>query len=114
MIQMPTPEPRAFTAAANALYGDRMAALAARRAFVALKVAFAEAVVEITGEPGRFLQEQVRAAEEPVDLWLLRAAVFNALSGPDPMRRLQRQRLRRALEVMFPDTQHPNTDFSSL
>ncbi len=113
MIQMPNPVPRNTTAAANALYGDRMAAMAARRAFVALKVAFAEAVVEITDESAHGLQDQVRAAEEPVDLWMLRGAIFSALSGPDPMRRLQRQRLRRALEVMFPDTQ-PNTDFSAL
>ncbi len=113
MIQMPKPEPRNYTAAANALYGDRMAALAARRAFVALKVAFAEAVVEITGPSAHWLQEQVRAAEEPVDLWLLRGTIFTELGGPDPMRRLQRQRLRRALEAMFPDTQ-PNTDFSAL
>jgi hypothetical protein len=113
MIQMPHPEPRNYTPAANALYGDRLAALAARRAFVALKVAFAEAVVEITADSAQWLQEQVRAAEEPVDLWLLRGAVFTALGGPDPIRRLQRQRLRRALEVVFPDTQQ-NTDFGVL
>ncbi len=113
MTPMPSSAPRDVTLAGNALYGDRMAALAARRAFVALKVAFAEAVVEIPGESAAWLQEQVRLAEEPVDLWLLRAAVLGALSGPDPMRRLQRQRLRRALEVMFPETQ-VHSDFSPL
>jgi hypothetical protein len=51
--------------------GDRGARLAARRAFVALKLDFMTALADVpdTG----WLQIQVRHAEEPVDLWLLRA-----------------------------------------
>lgn len=117
-MDMPTPalptavSPRDFNPGAG-LPADRLAAVAARRAFVALKIAFAEAVADLEGPKGDWLQEQVRLAEEPIDLWLLRAVVFSALAGASPVRRLQRQRLRRALEVMFPDTQQ-TTSFATL
>ena len=81
--------------------GDRGARLAARRAFVALKLDFMTALADVpdTG----WLQIQVRHAEEPVDLWLLRAPVFAALCGADPDYRQRRQRLRRGLDSVFPD-----------
>jgi hypothetical protein len=81
--------------------GDRSAHLAARRAFVALKLSFMEA---LQGEPGAaWLHTQVRSAEEPVDLWLLRAPVFAALAGGDTLHRSRRQMLRRSLDSVFPD-----------
>ncbi|HLL20303.1 MAG TPA: hypothetical protein VK439_16105, partial [Rubrivivax sp.] len=49
------------------------------------------------------LRELVRGAEEPVDLWLLRAPVFAALNGAEPEYRGRRQMLRRGLDSMFPD-----------
>jgi hypothetical protein len=48
----------------------------------------------------------VRHAEEPVDLWLLRAPVFAALGGADPGYRQRRQQLRRGLDTIFPDLGH--------
>jgi hypothetical protein len=84
--------------------GDRGARLAARRAFVALKFDFMTALADVpdTG----WLQIQVRHAEEPVDLWLLRAPVFAALGGADPGYRQRRQQLRRGLDTIFPDLGH--------
>ena len=45
----------------------------------------------------------MRAAEEPVDLWLLRAPVFAALAGVQPEQRQRRQQLRRGLDSIFPE-----------
>ena len=97
---MLAPAPRHYSPGAG-LPGDRGARMAARRAFVELKLAFMTALagVPATG----WLQAQIRVAEEPVDLWLLRAPVFAALTGADPDYRLRRQRLRRGLDSVFPD-----------
>ena len=85
------------------LPNDRMAHLAARKAFVELKSAFLEAVHGLTDNGVEWLRRQVRSAEDPVDLWLLRASVFAALAGSEPERRTQRLRLRRCLDSLFPD-----------
>ncbi|MDP3614649.1 MAG: hypothetical protein Q8R98_22635, partial [Rubrivivax sp.] len=87
--------PRHFSPGAglpgSGLPGDRSARLAARRAFVDLKLTFLHA---LDGAPGiEWLCTQVRAAEEPVDLWLLRAPVFAALAGGSPDQRQRRQQL---------------------
>ena len=86
------------------LPNDRMARLAARQAFVELKLSFIEAVATLAGRDGDWLRQQVRHAEEPVDLWLLRGPLFDALAGGEPERRLARLRLRRSLDTLFPDT----------
>lgn len=102
--------PRAFSPGAalpeGGLPGDRGARLAARQAFVALKHSFVSA---LQGQPGsEWLQAQVRAAEEPVDLWLLRGPVFAVLTGTDAERRQRRQALRRSLDSVFPDLDPPS------
>jgi len=81
--------------------GDRGARLAARQAFVDLKQTFLHALED--ADDADWLRNQVRAAEDPVDLWLLRAPVFAALSGADPALRHRRQQLRRGLDSVFPD-----------
>jgi hypothetical protein len=106
------PAPRDYTPAA-ATPADRLAALSARRAFVALKLTFLEAAAALQGEQMQWLREQVRAAEDPVDLWLLRAALFSGLAGADPDRKRLRRRLRRAIEGMYGEPQ-PTTAFAAL
>lgn len=81
--------------------GDRGARLAARQAFVDLKLSFIDALCDAPAVD--WLRAQVRAAEEPVDLWLLRAPMFAALSGTSPEQRVRRHRLRRCLDSVFPD-----------
>lgn len=105
-------EPRDYTAGAG-LPGDRLAVIAARRSFVALKLTYLDAATVLEGRETQWLREQVRAAEEPVDLWLLRAPLFSSLAGADPERRRLRQRVRRALEAMFAEPQ-PTTAFATL
>jgi hypothetical protein len=90
------------------LPNDRMALLAARRAFVELKLNFQLAVADLPADEGDWLRRQVRGAEEPMDLWLLRAPVFAALSGSGLERRQRRTLLRRSLESLFPDSEPPS------
>ena len=102
------PSPRHFLPDAAlpgaGLPGDRMARLAARKAFVELKLSFIDAVGSLSGRDGDWLRQQVRHAEEPVDLWLLRGPLFEALCDSDPMHRGARLRLRRGLDNLFPDS----------
>lgn len=83
---------------------DRMARVAARQAFVVLKATFMHAVDDLPGDEGDWLRHQVRSAEEPTDLWLLRASVFAALASVDSDHRDRRHALRRGLEALFPDS----------
>lgn len=87
---------------------DRLARLAARRAFVDLKQDFMHAVAALDDERGRWLQTQVRQAEEPEDLLLLRGHVFACLSGADAGRTERRRMLRRTLDSQFPDSAPPS------
>ena len=91
--------------------GDRGARMAARQAFVDLKQTFLHAL-PATPEAD-WLHALVRAAEEPVDLWLLRAPVFAALAGGALEQRQRRQQLRRGLDSVFPDLEPPSA-FSPL
>jgi hypothetical protein len=107
---MKTPLPRRFVASA-ALPGaglphDRASRIAARRAFVELKQAFAGAVARVEGRQGDWLRQQIRAAEDPLDLWMLRAPVMEALATRDDSTRAWRQELKRGLSSLFPDTEH--------
>ena len=90
------------------LPSDRGARIAARRAFVALKLAFQHAVSDLDDARAGWLRHQVRAAEEPTDLWLLRAPVFAALAGTSHEYRQRRALLRRGLEQLFPDSEPPS------
>lgn len=85
---------------------QRRARIAARRAFVQLKQRFIDAVAGIEGSRGRWLRHQVRQTEAPVDLWLLRGAVFDALRAvdPDPT---TRHALHQALDSAFPVSAFP-------
>ena len=105
------PPPRDYTHGAG-MPGDRLALLAARRAFVALKLTFVEVTTTLEGSDAIWLRQQVRHAEEPVDLWLLRAPIFSALAGSEPAQRQARQKVRRALDAVFPDCQ-PTTAFGA-
>ncbi|MBI5257523.1 MAG: hypothetical protein HY855_13565 [Burkholderiales bacterium] len=109
---MQTPAPRHFLSGpANGLAfhaigmpQERAAREAARRAFVEMKQRFIDAVAEVEGTRGHWLRHQVRQTQEPVDLWLLRGAVYAALGGHDPDTLRLRLDLHRALDSVFPDS----------
>jgi hypothetical protein len=87
------------------LPSDRMARIAARRSFVLLKSSFLDAVSDLVGDQADWLRRQLRAAEEPSDLLLLRGPVFAALAGGGIEYRMRRQALRRGLDSLFPDSE---------
>jgi len=90
---------------------DRQARIAARRAFVNLKQTYLLAIDAVSGPRAEWLRFQVRHAEDPSDLWLLRAAVFDALPAREC--REQRQTLQRGIEALFPSAGW-NSGFASL
>ena len=112
----PHAAPRHFVAQAGlpgaGLPNDRLARVAARRVFVDLKHSFMHAVAMLPDERGRWLREQVRRAEEPEDLLLLRGHVFASLAGADEHRQTHRRALRRSLDSLFPDSA-PRSGFMS-
>jgi hypothetical protein len=84
----------------HGLPADRRATLAARRAFVQLKQTFLQAIDSSPAPRADWLRQQVRAAEEPADLWQLRTAVFDALPAHGSQR--TRAALQRDIDSTFP------------
>ncbi|MEK8048198.1 MAG: hypothetical protein CFE46_18860 [Burkholderiales bacterium PBB6] len=84
---------------------DRAARLAARRAFVDMKLLFMRAVADLAGPKGLWLQHQVRQANDPNDLWVLRGALLVALhQRSDLAARKMRGEIYRQLDSVFPDS----------
>lgn len=101
--------PLASAVRGAALPADRAARMAARRAFVELKLSFGAALADIGGANAEWLRRQVRSSEEPAALWLLRGAVFETLAELGSLERRRRHvALRRALETLFPDSDLPS------
>lgn len=98
-----SPPPAAPILPGPGLPQERHARIAARRSFVDLKHRFMAAVDTLDGVRGDWLRYQVRQAHEPVDLWLLRGAVFAALEARDETGRRTRRDLHRSLDSVFPD-----------
>jgi hypothetical protein len=86
------------------LPNDRACRLAARQAFVELKSAFVDAVAPLPGRHGEWLRRQVRRTEEPIDLWLLRAAVYAELGAQPAAAGHGQDSLRRGLDTLFHDS----------
>jgi hypothetical protein len=81
---------------------DRVARIAARRAFVDMKQLFIRAVQGLADRKGEWLREKVRLAVDPMDLWLLRGPVLAALHRDDDATRRLRADLYRGLDHIFP------------
>ena len=81
---------------------DKPARIAARRSFVHVKRCFMAVMEHVDGRRGQWLRHQVRHANEALDLWLLRGAVFDALAPRGPETLQLRIELLRALESVMP------------
>ncbi len=92
--------PRDYTVGAG-MPGDRRARVAARQAYTDLQLTFLYVLDGVSGAD--WLRKLVERAEEPVDLWLLRAPAFAALDGVGVDQRGRRQLLRRGLDTLFPE-----------
>jgi len=82
----------------------RAARMDSRRAFVEMKQLFMQAVQNLEHRKGAWLRAQVRAAEDPVDLWLLRGPLLATLREDDVATRTMRAALYRTLDRTFPET----------
>ena len=74
----------------------------ARRAFVEMKQLFMQAVENLAHRKAAWLRAQVRAAEDPIDLWLLRGPLLAALREDDRGTRAMRAALYKSLDSAFP------------
>jgi len=74
-----------------------------RRAFVEMKQLFLRAVENLEHRKGAWLRAQVRAAEDPIDLWLLRGPLLATLREDDVATRTMRAALYRTLDRTFPE-----------
>lgn len=82
---------------------DRAAQLAARQAFVAMKRLFMDAVAPLGEGKGDWLRRQVRLANDPIDLWVLRGPVIAALRVDEHGSRGLRAQLYHGLDNIFPE-----------
>lgn len=82
---------------------DRVARMAARRAFVEMKTCFMNAAQDIPGYAGTLLQRKVRSTSEVIELWRLRGAIFAALPHDQGRCDMHRQELSQLLDVAFPE-----------
>jgi hypothetical protein len=88
---------------AVALPASRDGRIESRRAFVEMKQLFIRAVEDLAHRKGAWLRAQVRAAEDPVDLWLLRGPLLSALREDELATRTLRAALYRSLDRTFPE-----------
>jgi hypothetical protein len=92
---------------------DRLARMAARRAFVEMKTCFMRAAADIEGSTGALLQRKVRLASEVIELWRLRHAVMGALPRDKPSAEMHRHELQLQIDSAFPEG-GGNTAFAPL
>ena len=85
------------------LPATRSARIESRRAFVEMKQLFMRAVENLEHRKGAWLRAQVRAAEDPIDLWLLRGPLLATLREDDVATRTMRAALYRTLDRTFPE-----------
>jgi hypothetical protein len=82
--------------------GERVARVAARRAFVEMKLRFMQAARDIPGTCGESLARQVRGCTQAIELWRLRGELFEALDRcPGERTSLHQQEIRRQLGGVF-------------
>ena len=101
--QLPLDAEEAMFAGQLSLPDIRSARIETRRAFVEMKQLFMRAVENLEHRKGAWLRAQVRAAEDPVDLWLLRGPLLSALREDDIATRTMRAALYRTLDRTFPE-----------
>jgi hypothetical protein len=81
----------------------RSARIESRRAFVEMKHLFMRAVENLEHRKGAWLRSQVRGAEDPIDLWLLRGPLLATLREDDVATRTMRAALYKSLDRTFPE-----------
>jgi hypothetical protein len=80
---------------------ERLARIAARRAFVEMKQSYMDAASDIDSATGGLLQQRVRRADEPWELWSLRAVILASLPSDHARTRTHRMKLEREFDSIF-------------
>lgn len=83
---------------------ERLARIAARRAFVEMKQSYMDAVADIAGATAPLLQHKVRRASEPWELWSLRAVILASLASGHERTPSHRMKLEREFDSIFSGT----------
>lgn len=100
--------PRNYTVGAlrGSLPAEQMSRLSARKAFVDTKLVFMQVLSQINRHDAgvEWLRKQVRSAQMPEDLWLLRSAMYDALRSEGAQGAELRDLLRRSLDGLLPGT----------
>lgn len=81
---------------------DRRSRQGARRHFVELKLCFTRVAAELQGPQGLALQERVRQAAEPIELWMLHTTLVASLPLDHLRGEHHRQAMQEALDRVFP------------
>lgn len=80
---------------------ERAARIAARRAFVGMKLVYLSVSEQLEGDAGERLRPLVRHAVQPLELLALQGELLDALSPWRPAHARLRLALRRASDVLF-------------
>lgn len=96
---LPMPVPAAVSA--GVLPQERLARIAARRAFVEMKQAYMNAASDIASATAALLQHKVRRAGEPWELWSLRAVILASLPADNERTVGHRMKLEREFDSIF-------------
>ena len=86
---------------AGGLPQERVARIAARRAFVEMKQTYMDATSDIAGATAALLQHKVRRASEPWELWSLRAVILASLPADHERTAGHRSKLAREFDSLF-------------
>jgi hypothetical protein len=98
---LPTTEPARWRPSGTPQ--DRLARVAARRAFVEMKQCFMRAVADAEGAHVPLLQWHVRQTTDVMDLWVLRDVVIESLPRDSVVGERHRRELQSHLDAAFPD-----------
>lgn len=82
---------------------EKLARVAARRAFVELKNGFMRAAADIEGNVGAVIQHEVRRSSQVIELWRLRRALFDALADSPRGAEAHRRELMQLLDDALAD-----------
>ena len=80
---------------------ERLARIAARRAFVEMKQSYMSAASDIASDTAPLLLHKVRRASEPWELWSLRAVILASLRADHARTTSHRMKLEREFDSIF-------------
>ena len=106
MNTSPSELSRKPSAASMGMPAERLAHIAARRAFVEMKQSYMDAASDIASTTAELLRSRVRKASEPWELWSVRAVILASLTADHERTLSHRMKLQREFDVIFSGSRH--------